>query len=119
MTPQEVRELNESLLKKIGFECHGSMGDREQRVFTWIDPNGYPITGPIDLVHNIAACFKWLVPELRKRRCEVVSFYYNLKNIDCDLSPAGSSCATIEASADTESMALCLAADKYFSEVSK
>lgn len=111
-------ELNERLLKKIGFTAT----ERRDGVCLWTEPNGKywsllsnaDGSGNIpDLPNDLAACFKWLVPELRKRGCEVVSFYYNLKNIDCDLSPAGSSCATIEASAETESMALCLAADKF------
>lgn len=110
MTPQEVKELNERLLKKIGFKRLS-----DGYVLWYYNDKFYGRKAP-NLPNDIAACFKWLVPELGKRRCEVVSFYYNRKNIDCDLSPAGSSCATIEASADTESMALCLAADRFIKE---
>lgn len=111
MTPQEAKELNERMLKKIGFTFCVLDGVRlwsepNEKCYCWRDDK-------FDLLHDLNACVKWLVPVLRKQGCEVVSFFYNLKNIDCDLTPANHATATIEASADTESMALCLAADKF------
>lgn len=110
MTNNEEIELNERLLRKLGFTDVVLADVRlwshpQEKCYCWRDEN-------LRLTDNIANCFKWIIPELRKHGCEVVSFYYAKNGINCDLAPDRNG-LTIESSANTEAMALCLAADKF------
>lgn len=99
-------ELNESLLKKIGFKpcVNGTWGAP--------DKSGYfgPLTVP-DLPNDLSACFKWLVPELRKQKMTSIMFHFTQQGAYC--SVAGYNKAILQEWAVTESTALCLVADKF------
>lgn len=120
MTPQA--ELNESLLKKIGFKHAAYRTDVVGKAIDdcWLEP-GYEtqvsghwsFNGP-DLVSDIGACFKWIVPELRKKGTDSIEFIYTDRDVSALITPLSS--IPVWASADTESKALCLAADKFLQE---
>jgi len=97
---------NEELLKLVGFKIDG---------YVYWSPEGKhtPLKDLPDLFHDLNALDKWVVPVLRERGSEVISFFYNLKNIDCDLCPCGASYATIEGHGETMAAALASAALKF------
>lgn len=97
------QELNESLLKKIGFEKFQTAWVLRREGVTTLVPN-------IDLINDLSACFKWLVLELRKRGMTKMEFAYGDGEIAILIKSPD---ITTGYCSDTESKALCLAVDKF------
>lgn len=99
MKYQELNELNERLLIKLGWT-------KDDDNF-WIRPDGKTYynydsrsTMPL-LTSSIEDCFLWLMPELRKRGCQSIKFQYNKRNVSCTLvlpGYTGVCCSTDELS---------------------
>jgi hypothetical protein len=105
------KELNERLALKVGFK------DKSTSLLTiWELPHKSWVSDLPDFTHDFNACLKWIVPVLRERGLYEIQFKYILGgDIDCYLFPLN--LKWVNAHAKTESLAFCLAADKFLSEV--
>jgi hypothetical protein len=124
MTEQELKELNERLainvlnIKKIHYE----EWDIDKQFPMYI-PSGKPWrTHQIDarpipnFTSSMDTCIKWIVPILKQDGVFTILFDYITNGVHCSL--LGDEKVSVEIG-ETESLAFCLAAIKYFSEVKK
>jgi hypothetical protein len=113
MTETELKKLNERLLKACGF-THRKHPQGNWHM--WYTPDGKFFGNiPPNLTTDHNACFKWIVPVLKEKGITLINFGLGDQR-GCFLHRYGEFHPCSIVWAKTESLAFCLAADKFLSE---
>jgi hypothetical protein len=107
MTDKESKELNERLALRCRFISYDNY---------WAFPDATTHDNLPSFTTDPAACLKWIMPVLREAGLYEVCFKYKGDSIECYLG-IGNLPVMFKSIAETESLAFCLAADKFLSEV--